>query len=113
MSFFIKSDTNSEIFKEIIKSNLNKKSYKVVEKKDSENVYEIDLSSNQSKIRPSGFFIIENILNIKIKDENNIQISSKTIELKGASSNNFDDAKINLIQKLKKYTEQNSILPFD
>ena len=113
ISFFIKSDTNSEIFKEVIKSNLNKKSYKVLEKKDSENIYEIDLSSNQSKIRPSGFFIIENILNIKIKDENNKQISSKTIELKGASSNNFDDAKINLIQKLKKYTEQNSILPFD
>jgi len=59
------------------------------------------------------FFIIENILNIKVKDKNNRQLSSKTIELKGASSNNFDDAKINLIQKLKKYEEQNSILPFE
>ena len=58
-------------------------------------------------------FIIENILNIKVKDKNNRQLSSKTIELKGASSNNFDDAKINLIQKLKKYEEQNSILPFE
>ncbi|WP_164469420.1 hypothetical protein [Aliarcobacter cryaerophilus] len=71
------------------------------------------MSSNQSKIRPSGFFIIENILNIKVKDKNNRQLSSKTIELKGASSNNFDDAKINLIQKLKKHEEQNSILPFE
>ena len=71
------------------------------------------MSSNQSKIRPSDFFIIENILNIKVKDKNNRQLSSKTIELKGASSNNFDDAKINLIQKLKKYEEQNSILPFE
>ena len=113
ISFFIKSDDNSEIFKEVFKNSLNKKSYKVVEKKDSENIYEIDLSSNQSKIRPSGFFIIENILNIKVKDKNNRQLSSKTIELKGASSNNFDDAKINLIQKLKKYEEQNSILPFE
>jgi len=113
ISFFIKSDDNSEIFKEVFKNSLNKKSYKVVEKKDIENVYEIDLSSNQSKIRPSGFFIIENILNIKVKDKNNRQLSSKTIELKGASSNNFDDAKINLIQKLKKYEEQNSILPFE
>ncbi|MCT7443783.1 LPP20 family lipoprotein [Aliarcobacter cryaerophilus] len=113
ISFFIKSDDNSEVFKEVFKNSLNKKSYKVVEKKDIENVYEIDLSSNQSKIRPSGFFIIENILNIKVKDKNNRQLSSKTIELKGASSNNFDDAKINLIQKLKKYEEQNSILPFE
>src|SRR5574344_1355659 len=113
ISFFIKSDDNSEIFKEVFKNSLNKKSYKIVEKKDSENIYEIDLSSNQSKIRPSGFFIIENILNIKVKDKNNRQLSSKTIELKGASSNNFDDAKINLIQKLKKYEEQNSILPFE
>src|SRR5574344_2128056 len=113
ISFFIKSDDNSEIFKEVFKNSLNKKLYKVVEKKDIENIYEIDLSSNQSKIRPSGFFIIENILNIKVKDKNNRQLSSKTIELKGASSNNFDDAKINLIQKLKKYEEQNSILPFE
>ncbi|RXI28210.1 LPP20 family lipoprotein [Aliarcobacter trophiarum] len=113
ISFSIKTDNNSEIFKEFFKENLNKKSYKVIEKRDNVNSYELELNSNQSKAVPSGFFIIENILNIKIKDEKNRQISSKTIELKGASSNSFEDAKINLIQKLKRYEEQNTILPFD
>jgi len=113
ISFYITSDTNSKSFEDIFKDSLNTKLYKISIANGSTNAYELNLSSNLSRSKSHGIYIIENILNVKIKNNQNNQLFSKTIEIKGASSNNFEDATINLIQKLQKYKQERDILPFD
>jgi len=113
INFFISYDDNSKKFDILFKDSLVKKGFKVIKTKEqNSNSYELNLSSITSENKAYDFYIIENILNIKIKDSKNIQLLGKTIELKGASSNGFEDAKLNLIQKLKQNKETIDILPF-
>ncbi|WP_418185580.1 LPP20 family lipoprotein [Aliarcobacter vitoriensis] len=113
IDFFINSDNNSRKFDNLFKNSLVNKGFKVVEASlKNENSYELNINSQSSQNRAYDFYIIENILNIKIINSKNSQILGKSIELKGASSNSFDDAKINLIQKLKNEQEKEDILPF-
>ncbi|RBQ29975.1 LPP20 family lipoprotein [Aliarcobacter vitoriensis] len=113
IDFFINSDNNSKKFDNLFKNSLVNKGFKVIESSlKNENSYELNINSQSSQNRAYDFYIIENILNIKIINSKNSQILGKSIELKGASSNSFDDAKINLIQKLKKEQEKEDILPF-
>ncbi|RBQ31978.1 hypothetical protein CRU92_04200 [Arcobacter sp. FW59] len=113
IDFFINSDNNSKKFDNLFKNSLVNKGFKVIESSlKNENSYELNINSQSSQNRAYDFYIIENILNIKIINSKNSQILGKSIELKGASSNSFDDAKINLIQKLKNEQEKEDILPF-
>ncbi|WP_419677485.1 LPP20 family lipoprotein [Aliarcobacter lanthieri] len=113
MEFFISSDNNSKKFEDTLKDILVREGFKVVEANiKNKNIYELNLSSKSSESKSYGLYIIENILNIKIINSKNNQILSNTIQLKGASSNNFDDARLNLLQKLQKEKEEVSILPF-
>lgn len=110
ISFFVSFDNKSEKFQDIYKDSLTKKGFKITNSKN--NTYEISLSSNSSQKSPQGFYIVENILNIKLFDSKKNQIKTKIIELKGASSIDFNSANLNLVQKLKKEEESNNILPF-
>ncbi|RBQ26678.1 MULTISPECIES: LPP20 family lipoprotein [Arcobacteraceae] len=113
IEFFINSDNNSKKFEDTFKDILVRKGFKVVELGvKNQNIYELNLSSKSSESKSYDFYIIENILNIKIINIKNNQILGNTIQLKGASSNNFDDARLNLLQKLQKEKERIDILPF-
>jgi hypothetical protein len=109
--FFITADNDSEIFKDTVKDNILKNKFKVIQTKENNPYcYQIDLRATSSRNNPYGMYIIDSILNIKILDNQNTQISSNSHSLKGASSQSFDDAKINLINKLKTLTNVNETI---
>lgn len=100
--FFITADKDSEIFKDTIKDNILKNQFKVIQTKaNTPYCYQADLTSTSSKNNAYGIYIIDSILHITVLDNRNTQISSNSLSLKGASSQSFEDAKINLINKLK------------
>lgn len=110
ISFYINCDTNSKIYEDIFKESLTKRGFKVSNYKN--NSYILDLKSNISKKSPKGFFIIEDILSVTLINSKNSFIKTENLELKGASSVDFQSAKLNLVQKLKKEQEHYNILPF-
>jgi len=113
ISFFISSYNSSKFFDILFKDSLVKKGFRVIGIKEQNlNSYELNLISITSQSKAYDFYIIENVLNIKVKNSKNDQILGKTIELKGTSSNSFEDAKLHLIQKLQQKKEKSDILPF-
>lgn len=108
-TFYVTADNESSKYITIFKDSLIKRGFKVL---NSGALYELNLSSEVSRKSPQGFFILENILTVTLLDSSKHEIKSNVIELKGASSRNYEDAGLNSIKELKEEQEEGNILPF-
>ncbi|MEN5386703.1 hypothetical protein CRU86_04100 [Aliarcobacter skirrowii] len=108
-TFYISSDFESSKYKNIFKDSLIKRGFKVL---NSGGLYELNLSSEVSRKSPQGFYIVENILSATLLDSSKHEVKTNVIELKGASSRNYEDAGLNSIKELKELQEEENILPF-
>ena len=107
LNFILQADNNSKDIASIIYDGLTNKGFKIVKKIDKNSII-IELNSNFTKSKTSGFYILYRVLDIKTKDKNTI-IGSNTIKLKGSSTQNFHVSQNSTVFKLKKALKNKGI----
>jgi len=101
LSFNLILDRDSRVYESTIKNKISKLQLSL----NGTNVsytHNIFIKSNLTRKKSYGFFIIENQLNIGILNKNNQVVHNKTINLKGVSTKNYEDAMFDSLDDLIK-----------
>lgn len=78
----------------------------------SKHNYIITLESRLTKSRSYGIYVVDELLSLVVKDDAKHIIITKTLSLKGASSNSYEDAQMDIALKLKEDPQKLQALLF-
>lgn len=110
ITFSIRGNSDSDVFKEVIFSGLNAKNLQVIEYiDDSVNHLKIYIKSKTKNTKAYGFFLAKSSIFITVKDYKNTTIGSNKLNITGKSSQSYLLAKENVSERLYKMVEKNSI----
>jgi len=97
ISFTLKNKTNNTTVVDKIKEEITKNGFQIYNTKEA--TYNIDINNRENKKLSYEIYLLENNITVDIYFNKQI-ISSKIFTSKGASSNSFDDALYNSIEKI-------------
>lgn len=108
ISFFIKSDKNSQNLKAAIAKGISAKKFKIAEGSSRE-YFAVTLSSSVEKANAYGFTLARSAITITVKDYKNNIIGSNKINITGQSTQGYKIAKENVALKLGKRIDNEGI----